>query len=170
MRSMHAFPQADIPVVQLSIDARKPMDWHLALGAKLAALRRQGVLVVGSGNVVHNLRAIDWQQPDAGFDWAQRFDEDARALMAERPHDIATLVSHPDYRKAVPTDEHFLPLLYLAGLSAAAGRAADVLVDGYSYGSLSMTAFALDARCPAVAEGAGAAPLVTSLPADASNA
>ena len=60
---VHAFPDADIPVVQLSLDARKPLDWHLALGTKLAALRERGVLVLGSGNVVHNLRAIDWRQP-----------------------------------------------------------------------------------------------------------
>ena len=168
---VHAFPDADIPVVQLSLDARKPMDWHLALGAKLAALRAQGVLVLGSGNVVHNLRAIDWQSPHAGFDWAQRFDEDARALMAERPHEIATLASHPDFRKAVPTDEHFLPLLYLAGLSAAAGRASDVLVDGYAYGSLSMTAFTLDVQCPADANAAdaGAAPLATDVAPDDAN-
>ena len=167
---VHAFPDADIPVVQLSLDARRPMDWHLALGAKLAALRAQGVLVLGSGNVVHNLRAIDWQSPDDGFDWARRFDEEARALMAERPHEIATLASHPDFTKAVPTDEHFLPLLYLAGLSAAAGRATAVLVDGYAYGSLSMTAFALDAHGAAAANAAtaGAAPLATGVaPADA---
>lgn len=167
---VHAFPDADIPVVQLSLDARKPLDWHIALGAKLAALRRHGVLIVGSGNVVHNLRAIDWKQPDAGFDWAQRFDTDARQLMAERPHDIATLASHRDYRLAVPTDEHFLPLLYLAGLSAAAGRPADVLVDGYSYGSLSMTAFTLDADCPErAADAGGAAPLDTSVAPENAN-
>lgn len=153
---VHAFPQADIPVVQLSLDARKPMDWHLALGAKLAALRAQGVLVVGSGNVVHNLRAIDWQSPDDGFDWARRFDEATRMLMAERPQDLPALASHPEFAKAVPTDEHFLPLLYLAGLSAAAGRAAEVLVDGYVYGSLSMTAFTLDAHGTAIANAATA--------------
>lgn len=154
---VHAFPQADIPVVQLSLDARKPLDWHLALGAKLAALRQRGVLIVGSGNVVHNLRALDWHNPEGGFDWARRFDDAARVLMAERPHAIATLASHPDYRLAVPTDEHFLPLLYLAGLSAAVGRPADVLVDGYSYGALSMTAFTLDADGPGQA--GAAAPL-----------
>ena len=153
---VHAFPQADIPVVQLSLDARKPMDWHLALGAKLAALRAQGVLVVGSGNVVHNLRAIDWQSPDDGFDWARRFDEATRMLMAERPQDLPALASHPEFAKAVPTDEHFLPLLYQAGLSAAAGRAAEVLVDGYVYGSLSMTAFTLDAHGTAIANAATA--------------
>ena len=167
---VHAFPDADIPVVQLSIDARKPLDWHLALGAKLAALRERGVLIVGSGNVVHNLRAIDWQQPDGAFDWARRFDDDARALMLERPHDIASLASHRDYRMAVPTDEHFLPLLYIAGLAAADGKQAKVLVDGYTYGSLSMTAYTLDARCPERAgDAGGAAPLQTTLPPEDAN-
>ena len=167
---VHAFPQADIPVVQLSLDARKPHDWHLQLGAKLAALRERGVLIVGSGNVVHNLRAIDWQQPDAGFDWARRFDEDARVLMTERPHEAASLSSHRDYRLAVPTDEHFLPLLYLAGLASAAGTNADVLVDGYDMGSLSMTAYTLQARCPGSAgEGGGAASLQTTLPPEDAN-
>jgi len=169
---VHAFPDADIPVVQLSIDARKPADWHLQLGAKLAALRERGVLIVGSGNVVHNLRAIDWSRPDAGFDWAERFDTDARELMTTRPHDIPMLASHRDYRLAVPTDEHFLPLLYIAGLASAAGKPADILVDGYSYGSVSMTAYTLGARDPDVRaslDEEGAAPIATSVPPEAAN-
>lgn len=167
---VHAFPGADVPVVQLSIDARKPPDWHVALGVKLAALRQRGILVVASGNVVHNLRAIDWRQPDGAFDWSRRFDEDARALMLERPHDIASLASHVDYRMAAPTPDHFLPLLYVAGLAAATGRPAEVLVDGYTYGSLSMTSYTLDARCPeAGAEAAGAARFETSLPPEDAN-
>lgn len=168
---VHAFPRADIPVVQLSIDARRPPEWHLALGAKLATLRDQGVLVVGSGNVVHNLRAIDWQQPDGAFDWARRFDERARELMLERPHDVPSLASHPDFRLAVPSPDHFLPLLYVAGLAAASGRKPDVLVDGYAYGSLSMTAYTLDAQCPQQVAGQdeGAAPLQTRLPPEDAN-
>ena len=167
---VHAFPEADIPVVQLSLDARKPLDWHLRLGAKLAALRARGVLVVGSGNVVHNLRAIDWRQPDGAYDWARRFDDATRQLMAERPHDIASLANHRDYQMAVPTDEHFLPLLYLAGQASAAGEPAEVLVDGYAYGSLSMTAYTLGGRCPEVAEGGeGAAPLDTTVPPEQAN-
>ena len=167
---VHAFPEADIPVVQLSLDARKPLEWHLALGAKLAALRERGVLIAGSGNVVHNLRAIDWKNPDGAFDWAERFDNDARQLMLERPHDIASLASHRDYGMAVPTDEHFLPLLYLAGLASAAGKPAEVLVDGYAYGSLSMTAYTLGGRCPEVAQGGeGAAPLDTTVPPEEAN-
>ncbi|MGV8943195.1 4,5-DOPA-extradiol-dioxygenase [Thermomonas sp.] len=149
---VHAFPDADIPVVQLSLDARRAFDWHLALGARLAPLRESGVLILGSGNVVHNLGAIDWQQPDGGFDWAQRFNTDARALMIERPHEIPSLASHLDYRMAVPTDEHFLPLLYLAGLAAEAQCPADVLIDGYAFGSLSMAAYTLGAHGPHVTD------------------
>ena len=167
---VHAFPRADIPVVQLSIDARKPFEWHLALGAKLAALRQSGVLILGSGNVVHNLRAMARQSPDEGFDWARRFDDDARELMTTRPHDTPSLASHRDYSMAVPTAEHFLPMLYIAGLAAASERPAKVLIDGYAYGSLSMTAYTLDAQCP-VASGStdGAAPLETSVPAEDAN-
>jgi len=121
---VHAFPEADVPVVQLSLNAQQPPEWHLAMGTRLAALRERGVLVLGSGNVVHNLRAIDWRQPDAGFDWARRFDAHAREVLAERPGDAAALARHPDFRLAAPTDEHFLPLLYLAGIAAAAGRGA----------------------------------------------
>jgi 4,5-DOPA dioxygenase extradiol len=166
---VHAFPQADIPVVQLSIDARKPPQWHLALGAKLAALRERGVLVLGSGNVVHNLRAIDWNQPDGAFDWARRFEQAARELMLERPQDMAALAGHRDYPLAVPTPDHFLPLLYIAGLAAASGRAARPLVEGYAYGSLSMTSWSLDGQCPEPSDGPGAAPLLTDLPPEQAN-
>jgi len=157
---VHAFPDADIPVVQLSINAEQPFEYHVELGARLAPLRQQGVLVIGSGNVVHNLRRIDWGQPDGGFAWAHRFDDAVRSNMASSPDDLAALRSHSDFGSAVPTPEHFIPLLYLAGLASAAGSTAEVLVDGCTYGSLSMTSYTLDATLPAVPHsGAGAAAL-----------
>ncbi|MGH8074207.1 MAG: 4,5-DOPA dioxygenase extradiol [Lysobacter sp.] len=167
---VHAFPKADIPVVQLSINALKPPEWHVALGARLARLRESGVLLMGSGNVVHNLRAIGWKQPDAGFDWARRFDEHAREVMTERPGDAASLVAHRDFAMAAPTPEHFLPLLYIAGAAAAAGTPAETLVDGYAYGSLSMTSYGLDCICPDADNSlAGSAPLSEDVPPDESN-
>lgn len=141
----HVFPEADVPVVQLSINADKPLAYHLELGVQLAPLRRQGVLIVASGNVVHNLHRVDWSQPDSGFDWARRFDDAARAHMTGSPAGVAALEDHGDFDQAVPTPDHFIPLLYLAGLGAAAGSPAEVLVEGYAYGSLSMSAYVLGA-------------------------
>jgi 4,5-DOPA dioxygenase extradiol len=140
---VHAFPAADVPVVQLSIDATKSLDEHLALAERLAPLRDRGVLIVASGNVVHNLARISWDQPDAGFDWAQRYDAAARDVMTSAPGDLGALVEHPDHPMAVPTPDHFLPLVYLAGLARASGEMADVLAEGCTMGSLSMTSYAL---------------------------
>lgn len=143
----HLYPDADVPVVQLSLNATKPAEYHLDLATRLAPLRDDGVLIVGSGNVVHNLRRIDWQSPERGEAWAQRFDEQAREIMATAPGDALDLLHHPDAGIAVPTPDHFLPLLYLAGLADADGATTDVLVQGYAYGSISMTAWTLDVDC-----------------------
>jgi 4,5-DOPA dioxygenase extradiol len=145
---VHAFPRADIPVVQLSINADKGFDYHLELGRKLAPLRERGVLVVASGNVVHNLGAMNWKNADAGYDWAQRFDEAAKERMTSDPTAVASLDAHGDFGHAVPTPDHFLPLLYLAGLATADNGGTDVLIDGYAYGSLSMTAYTIGFSSP----------------------
>ncbi len=139
----HVFPDADVPVVQLSVDATKSFEQHLELGARLAPLRERGVLIVGSGNVVHNLRRIDWSALDTGFDWAHRFDDAAHAVMIDSPADLVGIQGHPDFRAAAPTPDHLLPLLYLAGLASAADRPTGVLVDGCTMGSLSMTSYTL---------------------------
>jgi 4,5-DOPA dioxygenase extradiol len=168
---VHAFPDASIPVVQLSINADKGFDYHQELGARLAPLREHGVLVIGSGNVVHNLGGINWDLPEAGFDWAQRFDEDAKTRMLTDPTDIARLDGHGDFRRAVPTPDHFIPLLYLAGLAGAAGGVTDVLIDGYTYGSLSMTAYTLGMSNPPVTSSSAAAtePAPAHAPPEATN-
>lgn len=177
----HAFPDASIPVVQMSINADKPLDYHLQLGADLAPLREQGILIVTSGNIVHNLRSMDWKRTDDGFDWAHRFNEDAKERLLTDPTEMPTLDAHADWDHAVPTPDHFIPSLYLAGLADAAGvsRASgasvgsepgmDVLVDGYSYGSMSMTAYTLGLDCPSSPDGAGSSQPPADLPADGSN-
>lgn len=138
---VHTFPKADVPVLQLSLDAGKSLAEHLELGARLAPLRENGILIAASGNVVHNLRRMNWQAPEAAFDWARRFDEETRRVMTATPADVVKLADHRDYALAVPTSEHLLPLLYVAGVAKAAGTQAKVLVDGYAMGSLSMTAY-----------------------------
>ena len=140
----HLWPTADVPVVQLSIDAQKPIDEHIAIGRSLAPLRNEGVLLVGSGNVVHNLGLIDWSNTDGGTEWAQRFDEATRAIMTTDPAQLGRVLELPEASAAVPTPDHFLPLAYIAGLADAAGTPARTLIDGYAYGSLSMTSYIVD--------------------------
>lgn len=146
---VHAFPEADIPVVQLSINADQPLEYHLDLGARLAPLREEGVLIIGSGDVAHNLRLADRSQQTRGFDWAERFDNDARELMITDPGAILRLRQHSDFPISVPTPDHFIPLLYLAGLAESAGEVPEVIVDGYQFASVSMTSYVLGAHVPA---------------------
>ena len=133
----HAYPKADIPVIQLSIDGTQPPRFHYDLARRLAPLRDEGILVAGSGNVVHNLRLM---RPGAqAFDWAVRFNESIREALAARDH--ATLIDFEklgaDARLSVPTPEHYLPLLYVAGLQRE-DESMTFPVDGYDLGSVSM--------------------------------
>lgn len=112
------FPDADIPVVQLSMDYSRPPAEHFALGQQLRALREQGVLLVGSGNIVHNLRAMQRSAaPDQAYDWAIEFDQQMKSLIDAQ--DLAALARFQSLgalaQTAHPTHEHFLPLLYAAG-------------------------------------------------------
>jgi 4,5-DOPA dioxygenase extradiol len=166
----HLYPEADVPVVQLSINALKPLGYHLELGARLASLRERGIMVLASGNVVHNLRLLQWNRPDLAFDWAERFDDAAARQLAEAPGDVLKLAEHPDYEAAVPTPDHFIPLLYLAGLAAERGTGPDPLVRGYAMGSISMTCYGLGAEVrPDCTQADGAATIPEGVPADQTN-
>jgi len=164
----HLFPDADVPVVQLSINALKTLDYHLELGKRLEPLRKREILIVGSGNVVHNLRRIQWDKPDQAFDWAERFDDAAVAQLANDPAGILKLAGHPDYALAVPTPDHFIPLIYVAGLAAASSDAPSALVRGYSMGSLSMTCFGVGTEL-SCREVEGSAGVPEDVPADQTN-
>jgi 4,5-DOPA dioxygenase extradiol len=165
----HLFPDADVPVVQLSINALKPFDYHLDLGSRLAPLRERGVMILSSGNIVHNLRRIKWNDPDGGEDWAHRFDDHVAELMHQAPADILKSIEHPDYDLAVPTPDHFIPLLYTAGLAAASGESGEAWLRGYAMGSLSMTCYGFGIANLHCAEGKGAAAIPEGVPADQTN-
>ena len=134
----HAFPGADIPVVQLSIDATRPAAFHFALGTRLSPLRDEGILIAASGNVVHNLRMMG-RDGGAPCDWAVRFDEYVRDALTTRQYDrlIEYHQAGEDARLAVPTPEHYLPLLYVLGAQREDETAA-VAVDGIELGSIAM--------------------------------
>ncbi|MCM3871534.1 MAG: 4,5-DOPA dioxygenase extradiol [Pyrinomonadaceae bacterium] len=136
----HVFPAADIPVAQLSIDETRAPEFHYEVGKRLSPLRDEGVLIVGSGNLVHNLHTYAWGRREVEpFDWAVRFEQLARELLLKG--DDASLVGYeslgPDALLAAPTPDHYLPLLYVIGLRRA-GEAVTFPVEGFDGGSISM--------------------------------
>jgi len=135
------YPQADIPVVQLSVDATKPAAYHFELGRKLAALREQGVMIVASGNVVHNLRMVRWSGETEAWPWAESFNQYVRENLSwegeSEQHPLINFMQHDGAALSNPTPEHYLPLLYVLG-ARAEGEAITVPVDGIVMGSLSM--------------------------------
>lgn len=136
------WPQADIPVAQLSVDVGLPGDQQLRIGRQLAPLRDEGVLILGSGNVAHNLRLID-PGMTTPFAWARAFDEAVRQRVLERRYgELANYMALPGARESVPTTEHFVPLLYVLG-AADALDTPEAFLPEYVFGSLSMTGFVL---------------------------
>ncbi len=136
----HVYPQADVPIVQLSIDETKPASFHFELGRNLAPLRAEGVLIVGSGNLVHNLHTYAWgrHMPEP-YDWAVRFEAEARQMMLAGEY--KPLI---DYEKlgaeamlSIPTPDHYLPLLYVIA-SRQHGESITFPVEGVDGGSISM--------------------------------
>lgn len=131
------YPQAQIPVIQLSLDLTQPASWHFELGQRLAALRDEGVMLMASGNVVHNLRRMAFQSP--GFDWAHRFNNVMRKAILE--DDTEKLVNYQQFGQdaalSVPTSEHFLPLLYVMGSKNSHDKT-EIVVDGMDLGAISM--------------------------------
>jgi len=136
----HVFPGADVPVLQLSIDETRTPSDHYELAQRLAPLRDEGVFVMGSGNVVHNLHAYSWGRHSVDpFEWAVRFEDNVRALLRAGEH--APLIAYetlgPDGALSVPTPEHYLPLLYVAALFRK-GEAVSFPVAGVDGGAVSM--------------------------------
>ncbi len=136
----HVYPAADIPVVQLSIDETKPAAFHYELGRRLTALRDEGVLIVGSGNLIHNLRAYAWdRRPVQPLEWAVRFETGVRKLLLTGKH--APLITYAEWGQdamlAAPTPDHYLPLLYVIALQRE-NEAISFPVEGFEGGSISM--------------------------------
>lgn len=143
----HLFPEAKVPVLQLSLDLAKPPQYHFELGKKLRPLRDEGVFIVGSGDTVHNLRKINWESAAPPFAWAQEFDAWFKGCLEKR--DFDSLVHH--YRDtevgklAVPTPDHYYPALYILGASEEAD-ALKIEYEEIQNGSISMLCFSFGGR------------------------
>ncbi len=138
----HMYPDADIPIVQLSLDVRKTPQEQYALGRALAPLRERGILIVGSGNIVHNLGLVAWEKINTqyGYDWALEAKEQINACIADRGHErlLAYASQGESWNLAIPSPEHFLPLLYVLALQKD-DEEASIFNDKAVAGSLTMT-------------------------------
>ena len=134
------YPEADVPVIQMSLDYYQNPQYHYDLAKELASLRSKGVLIIGSGNMVHNLRAVDWGKPNQGFDWAEEANEKFKKLIVENDHQH--LINYKklgrEVELSVPTPEHYLPLLYTLALKTE-NEDVSFFNDKSVMGSLSMT-------------------------------
>ena len=139
---VHMYPNRDIPVFQISIDATAPPEVHYEIGQELKSLREQGVLLFGSGNIVHNLRMIDWNMKESGFNWAYEFDNYIRKNIENKNHEnIINYSSLGESAKlAVPTPDHFYPLFYILGATDSEDKIS-IYNDSCTMGSLSMTSY-----------------------------
>jgi len=136
----HVYPDAGIPVVQLSIDESRPASFHFEIGRRLAPLREEGILIVGSGNLVHNLEAYAWgRRAPEPYDWAVRFEREARQMMlsGEFKQLVAYETLGPEASLSIPTPDHYLPLLYVLG-AVQSGDPITFPVEGIDGGSISM--------------------------------
>lgn len=140
----HVFPDADVPVVQLSIDRTQSAQFHYDLGKRLTPLRDEGVLVIGSGNVVHNLGIMNWREQTVAYDWAVRFNERVKRCLESRDH--APLIGYDqcgkDAQLSIPTPEHYLPLLYIISQQTDDDKLR-VVTDGIFGGSISMLSISI---------------------------
>ncbi|RAW01119.1 4,5-DOPA-extradiol-dioxygenase [Pseudochryseolinea flava] len=143
----HMYPAANIPVLQLSIDYSKPLQYHYELTRELLSLRKKGVLIIGSGNMVHNLRMVAWDklaEPEYGYDWAIAANDQFKNLITKGDH--RALIDYeklgPDFRNAIPTAEHYIPLLYTLGLQTPKDKIS-FFNDKVVGGSLTMTSVML---------------------------
>jgi 4,5-DOPA dioxygenase extradiol len=136
------YQNADIPVIQLCLDHFQSPQWHYDLAKDLSSLRNKGVLVIGSGNMVHNLGRVNWQHPDSAYDWAQEANDKFKQYISDGEH--SSLIHYESLGKAallsVPTREHFLPMLYILGLKQK-NENIEFFNDKTVMGSLSMTSF-----------------------------
>jgi len=141
----HMYPGAKIPVLQLSLDYTLSPSAHYDLARNLAGLRRKGILVIGSGNIVHNLRLIRWNKPLGGHDWAEETNEKMKQLIMAKEHKILTGYASPgqEMALAIPTAEHYLPLLYALALQEK-NESVSIFNDKVVYGSVSMTSIIIN--------------------------
>lgn len=140
----HMYPAADIPTFQLSVDYYKPASYHFELAKQLGYLRNKGVLIIGSGNLVHNLGMVDFANANGGYDWAIEFDTKVKGLLDKG--DFTSLINYEKLGKSallsVPTNDHYLPMLYPLGLKTEKENLS-YLYEGMEAGSISMRSFVI---------------------------